>query len=99
MDKIFTYDTKDSSAPESNIVEPRRSGWSTFFTWIGCGLLVVGVAFFVFALGAPGRDQGPFLTVAIVGLAGSLQSLFFGFVINVFTDIRWYLQKIANKDS
>jgi hypothetical protein len=84
---------------DSNIVVPRRSGWS--FT-----LFIIGWLLFALALGcgfvfyeARSSERGTYLVGVIAGLAGGLQALLFGFLIDVFTDIRWYLQKMANKDS
>ena len=85
--------------PDSNIIEPRRSNWSLAFIFIGCVLLVLGL----FACGDFVKDintyrkPNPIFVIACFG--GSLQAFLFGFLINVFTDIRWYLQKIASKDS
>ena len=84
---------------DSNIVEPRRSGWSFTFTIIGWLLLALALGCGVFYFDARTSEQGTYLTGVIAGLAGGLQALLFGFLIDVFTDIRWYLQKMANKDS
>ena len=37
------------------------------------------------------------IILLIVGLITAIQSFFFSFLINVFTDIRWFLSQIAEK--
>jgi hypothetical protein len=70
----------------------RRSGWSGGLN--GLGLFCI----FLFFMGIVFSKQfGP--TLLIVGAAGALQCFFFAFLINVFTDIRWFLKKIAENQS
>ena len=92
-------ETKNATDPFEALVEQRRSGWSFTFTMIGWILIIAGVACGVFYFDARGDTKSSLLTGAIAGIAGGLQALLFGFLIDVFTDIRWYLAKIANKDS
>ena len=88
------------SGENSNKVEPRRSSWALFFLILGIFLLVVSFLclFFYFAA-LPQYKHPSQINFGIFGLVIGLQSLLFGFLINVFTDIRWYLAKIANRDS
>lgn len=84
----------------SKVTEQRRSKWSSTFTIIGWILLVGGLlCVFSFLFSESDETASSLLTGAIAGIAGGLHALLFGFLINVFTDIRWYLAKIANKDS
>ena len=77
-----------------NFQVSRRSPWSILFTIIGCILLAIGLFFFIWMFNSH-RGVEAFLVSAIGCIAGGLNCLLFGFLINVFTDIRWYLQKIA----
>jgi len=84
---------------DSNFIEPRRSDWSLVFTFIGCALLVLGLFASIILVDELKRHRDANPIVVIACFSGSLQAFLFGFLINVFTDIRWYLQKIANKDT
>jgi len=83
---------------DDSVVEQSRSGWSLTFTLLGWIGVIAGCACGVFYFDASRDTQSSLLTGAIAGIAGGLQALLFGFLIDVFTDIRWYLKKIANKD-
>jgi hypothetical protein len=85
--------------------EPQRSLWAGFFSAIGVVLLAIGLILFAdmaltnFGLTPMFALEKLDSSVVLILIGGGLQCLLFGFLINVFTDIRWYLAKIANKDS
>lgn len=69
---------------------PRESGWGSVF--LACGILgLMAGAFGVFMIV---MEEQIGVTVAIVGLLAGLQSFFVAFLINLLTDMRWYLAKI-----
>jgi hypothetical protein len=45
-------------------------------------------------MGAEGSALG---VVFVVGVAGGLQAMFLAFLVNVFTDIRWFLKQLVDK--
>jgi hypothetical protein len=69
----------------------RRSGWTIFLR------LLAGISLLVSLLGGITSSGG--IIVFAVGLVGAIQSLFFAFLVDVFTDIRWFLKKIADEKS
>jgi len=78
----------------------RRSSWSGLFRAIGIlGLFVSAIGVFACINDSQSSDFsfGSKITYTIISLAVSLQSFFFAFIINVFTDIRWYLSQIVEK--
>lgn len=73
----------------------RRSGWADFLTAIGVlGLIVGFVVGILIVMGAEGSDLW---VVFVVGVAGGLQAMFLAFLVNVFTDIRWFLKQLVDK--
>ena len=72
----------------------RRSRWSTLFNVIGVVLIIIGVVFFI-AIFNDYRGEEKYIAPTLACISLGLNSLLFGFLINVFTDIRWFLQKIA----
>ncbi|MBM3877835.1 MAG: DUF4339 domain-containing protein [Verrucomicrobia bacterium] len=72
----------------------RRSGWATFLRVVGCVNILVGLIGFVAS--DDNRIGGILLAI---GLVGVIQSFFFAFLVDVFTDIRWFVKKIADERS
>ena len=93
MDKLNLDKIKSKLDKNASIQEPRRSGWAAFFTVIGVILLIISVI-----LAANVGESGLNFFHVIVFFGAGLQALLFGFLINVFTDIRWYLKQIAEKN-
>ena len=76
-----------------NRIVKRDSPWTSFFFIIGgvlsiIGLLGIILSFFI-------REVPLIGAVIVVGAA--IQLLFSGFILQVFTDIRWYIQKCADQ--
>ena len=70
---------------------PRKTIWVIFFNIIGALLLLCAVIL--------SFEKSFSIFQKLIFLAGGVQSLLIAFLINVITDIRWFLQEIAfNKD-
>jgi hypothetical protein len=72
----------------------RRSGWATFLRVVGGINILVGLIGFV---ASDDKRIGGILLA--IGLVGVIQSFFFAFLVDVFTDIRWFIKKIADERS
>jgi len=72
----------------------RRSGWATFLRVVGCVNILVGLIGFV---ASDDKRLGGILLA--IGLVGVIQSFLFAFLVDVFTDIRWFVKKIADERS
>ena len=82
---------KGSSEKEPE--HPSSSGWAVLFNLFGALGIILTLLFLVTAI----ENEEGFANFAIC-LGVSLQMFFAGFVINVLTDMRWYLKRIANSD-
>ncbi|MHC1766132.1 MAG: DUF4339 domain-containing protein [Verrucomicrobiia bacterium] len=72
----------------------RRSDWSTFTRGIGVLSLIIGVG----GCSVIARDEaGPGLLLAACGIVVALHAFMFAFLVNVFTDIRWFLKQLVDK--
>ena len=69
----------------------RRSGWSRFQYCIGFICVSIGI-FLLNSHAAPAKGATAFL-VGWGFIAFGIQACFVGFLINVITDIRWFLQQ------
>jgi hypothetical protein len=95
----------DQESGSGQIEQPikisRRSGWSDFFVFLGVLVVLATGVILVFCITDSTQlnssDMSFFVTLIIVGVAVSIQSFFFAFLINVLTDIRWFLKKLADK--
>ena len=93
------------SSFDEEVDEPKRSLWAAFFSAIGAVLLAIGLILFA-DMALMNFGLTPMLplekldsSVVLILIGVGLQGFLFGFLIKVFTDIRWYLSKIANKYS
>jgi hypothetical protein len=66
----------------------RRSGWSGVLIFIGVLSLVGGIL---------GAVIGTSAMILVLGLVGAIQAFFFAFLVDVFTDIRWFLKKLVER--
>ncbi len=81
-------------------VVEQRSGWATFFRVTGMVTFLIGFAGCVIGVtrgGGEGENTG--LILFAIGLACLLQSFVFAFLIDVLTDIRFFLRKLADDNS
>lgn len=86
-----------ASAAASDPAITRRSGWSSFLKVIGVICLVGGGLGFFAALSEGRNDSASNAFICIViGIGGAIQSFFFAFLIDVFTDIRWFIKKLVD---
>ena len=77
----------------SEFNEPSKSGWATFHRVCGWFLFALGGIGGVLFLKASGRsDEGAAMQLLILGIACGITSFFAAFLIDVFTDMRHYLQ-------
>ena len=77
----------------SEFNEPPKSGWAEFHRGCGWFLFVLGGVGGVMFLNASERsDKGAPMQLLILGIAGGITSFFAAFLIDVFTDMRHYLQ-------
>jgi hypothetical protein len=75
-----------------------RSGWSGFFIFLGCiGILVAGISIIVCINADYEQTKASSITLIIAGFIVAIQSFFLSFLINVFTDIRWFLSQMVEK--
>lgn len=82
------------SSPEYKPLEiTRRSGWSSFMKVIGWICVVLGGGSLVASIVLDGGSSEK--TTILIAIAIGIQSLFFSFLIDVFTDIRWFLKEIS----
>lgn len=94
----------ESDAPkisnESNHVipfTPPRSGWATLLRFLGIlSFLGAGVVM-VFALNREATPQDSIYIPVGICLVGGVQGFLFAFLIDVFTDTRWFVEKLAQK--
>ena len=74
---------------------PRRSNWAGLWFAIGIVCVVISIAIIVFGIINEELEQA--ITYSAICLAAGLQALLFSFLIDVFTDIRWYLMLLVKK--
>ncbi len=75
----------------------RRSGWSVFFLILGCGGILTCIIS-IFLLIASNNDSPiQYLNFFIIGILAAIQCFFLSFLVDVFTDIRWFIKKISEK--
>ena len=74
---------------EDEIKIKRRSIWSSIQRILGLFLVILGVLSLIF-----GDNIFERITAGTILFIG-VQSLFISFLIDVFTDIRWYLSKVT----
>jgi len=72
----------------------RDSPWTSFFFIIGGLLCIIGPVGIIlsFVIG-----KWDLLISAVIAVGAGVQLLFCGFILQVFTDIRWYIQKCADQ--
>ena len=80
------------SAEEIQIT--RRSGWSLIQIILGLTFISIGLVALTLSL-VEGSSMYYVIPGALLCIFFGLQSLFISFLINVFTDIRWYLSKLS----
>jgi len=73
---------------------PQSSGWATLYRVCGGIILVVG---FIGAIAGAQKDEEAGFQLAVMAIALTLTSFLFAFLIDVLTDMRHYLKKIAEK--
>lgn len=76
----------------------RRSGWAIAFLGLGIAVSAVGVIAAFLAAVAGDRAGGAAAAVILAGTAGlALLFFFLSFLVNVFTDIRWFLKLLVDR--
>lgn len=96
-----TTGAKRTGAGSSALAEPqiaRRSGWSEFMNGAGLFILLSGCVAAWVVGNSEGKDTGfeAFIILACC-VVGAVQAFFCAFLVNVFTDIRWFLKKLADE--
>ncbi|HEY1718842.1 MAG TPA: hypothetical protein VGH42_11210 [Verrucomicrobiae bacterium] len=92
--------TQTTGQIEEPIKISRRSGWSGFFIFLGIlAVLATGVSIIacIMDVQSDSSEVSFDVTLIIVFIAVSIQSFFFAFLINVLTDIRWFLKELTDK--
>lgn len=87
-------------SPRRVTLEPivtRRTEWSLLLKVVG-GICIVGGGIGFLGILGSGSNQsvGPAFICLVIGVAVGLYSFFFAFLIDVFTDIRWFLKKLVD---
>ena len=77
---------------EDEIKIKRRSKWSSIQRILGLFLIGLGLILFILSL-TVGRNMDFVISGTMIFIG--VQSLFISFLIDVFTDIRWYLSKVT----
>ena len=77
---------------EDEIKIKRRSKWSSIQRILGLFLIGLGLILFILSL-TVGRNMDFVISGTLIFIG--VQSLFISFLIDVFTDIRWYLSKVT----
>ena len=95
METQNSPDTSSIDDPEPIIA--RRSTWSGFLVFVGVISILVSVLSFAYALFNDGRGSAHVL--GIIACCAAIQSFFLAFLVDVLTDIRWFLHRIAEKDA
>ncbi len=88
-------------------VEPikRRSGWTEFLRVLGIISILVGLlglfllVISIFMSSNDNQSNQAGFILLIVGTVGAVQSFLFAFLVDVFTDTRWFIKKIADERS
>ncbi len=75
-----------------DLATPPRSRWGILFIFLGCLLLVASWIPLIGLIFDP--YPGLWLTF-IIFLGAGLQMLFTSFIVNVLTDMRWYLKTLT----
>ena len=78
---------------ENEIKIKRRSKWSSIQRTLGLFLVVLGLFMVVSGIFIEARYMDFVISGTLLFIG--LQSLFISFLIDVFTDIRWYLSKVT----
>ena len=73
----------------------RGSGWAILFGFIGFISTGLGVLFFVVQIGFSSPD----FVSPVIAIISGLTCLFYAFLLNIFTDVRWLLAFIAKTKS
>ena len=73
---------------------PNSSGWATLYRVFGCIILFVGFSGTI-AIGQKEEEAG--FQLAVMAIALTLTCFLFAFLIDVLTDMREYLKRIAAK--
>ena len=98
---------QESPTPEAETTEQieqpieisRRSGWSGFFIFLGvAGIVMAFIGIKNYVSDDQAESKLPSVVFIISGVMCAIQSFFFSFLIDVFTDIRWFLKDLAEKD-
>jgi hypothetical protein len=89
---------KATNAPPAEFAEPeftQRSAWSVAFYVIGLLSSIIGGVCIIISLFLFAYQVIP-VWYGIVLLGAGLQSIFWSFLIDVFTDIRWFLKQLVD---
>jgi hypothetical protein len=91
-------EAKVGATADPDPVITRRSGWSQFLQAVGVIFILGGIIGFAVGWEHSRRKESPgaYIFLAICA-AGAIQSFFFAFLIDVFTDIRWFLKKLVDR--
>jgi len=106
--KLHHPPTDSKAAPSASItsakifsspaVPERTSKWSGIFRLLG----IIGILVSLFGVGAvilgertSIKEDG--FIIATAGLISCIHCFFLGFLVDIFTDIRWYLAKLTMK--
>jgi len=90
-------EAKVGATADPDPVITRRSGWSQFLQAVGLISILGGIIGFAAEWRHFWKDDSPnALIFLVIGAAGAIQSFFFAFLIDVFTDIRWFLKKLVD---
>lgn len=84
-----------NSESEPNLT--RRSEWSGFLNVMGVLCLVGGVGGCAVSSGVGEHLTAASWMILVAGIAFGLQAFFFAFLVDVFTDIRWFLKRLVDK--
>ena len=81
---------------DSEVKFEQQSGWATFLCVLGFILLLLSVVLFL--LWMSNEMKGNEYIFGIVSLVSGINSFFIAFLVDVFTDIRWFLKLMVDKN-
>ena len=86
---------KPDISAHDDLATPPRSRWGILFTVLGCLLLV---ASWIPLIGLIVDPYPELWLTFIIFLGAGLQMLFTSFIVNVLTDMRWYLKTLVKRE-
>ena len=89
------YNAPASTSSSEDIPITRRSSWGDVLKLLGGASLLIGVILLVVGLNYNKPEQA--FAALTLFVAAAVNCFFFAFLVDVFTDIRWYLCQLNGR--